>query len=138
MYLYPEFHFGSDGFTCDTIFLHQGRGSFYKWASPIYNVRVIVQSGQGSIKNMVLVILLLLKYLLYIGLFLTFSMAAGLFFIDCFIDCFIGIFLFYLCRNPLFLYTKNGIDFTLSHYLFYAVFRVHFYRVQVIYLTNPD
>ena len=34
--------------------------SFYKWASPIYNVRVIVQAGQGSIKNMVLVILLLL------------------------------------------------------------------------------
>ena len=46
---------------------------------PIQSVRVIVQAGQGSIKNMVLVILLLLKYLLYIGLFLTFSMAAGLF-----------------------------------------------------------
>ena len=41
-------------------FFSRGGGSFYKWSSPIYNVRVIVQAGQGSIQNMVLVILLLL------------------------------------------------------------------------------
>ena len=76
-------------------FSHKNYGHFISGQGPIQSVWVIIQAGQGSIQNMVLVILLLLILiiygLIYIGLFLTFSMAAGLFFIDILLafSCFI-------------------------------------------------
>ena len=108
MYLYPEFHFGSNVKNCDTIvFSHKNYGHFIRGQTLYIVCGSLCKLVKVLYSVMVLVILLLIIYgLIYIGLFLTFSMAAGLFFIALLVS-FLLAFSCFICAEILYFYTQK-------------------------------